>query len=56
MKRNWANYDDILTVEDVKGLLGIGTRSARALMKEEGAVKIAGKWMISKAKIKQMFE
>lgn len=56
MKRNWDNYDDILTVEDVKALLGIGTRSARTLIKDEGGIKIAGKWLISKQKIQELFE
>ena len=56
MARKWDDYDDILTVSDVRALLGIGTRSARRLIKEQGGLLIAGKWLISKAKIQRMFE
>lgn len=55
MARRWDDYDDILTVNDIKSLLGIGTRSARKLAREHG-IQIAGKYMISKAKIQRLFE
>lgn len=54
MRKHWDDYGDILTVKDLEELLGIGTKSARKLMREHG-VLVAGKWLMGKQKLKEMF-
>ena len=51
----FENYGDILDTEDVATLLNISKRSARRLIKEQGGLLIAGKYLIGKATIQGMF-
>ncbi len=52
----WDRMPDILNVKDVSKALEISPRSARGLMEKIGGMKIAGKWMIAKTKIRTYFE
>lgn len=52
---NFAEYGDILDVNDVARLLNVSKRSAREFIKENDGLLISGKWLIGKAKIMKMF-
>ena len=51
----WDNFGDILNTEDVSRILRISKRSARQAMQEMGEVKIAGKWLIGKQRLIELF-
>lgn len=52
---NWEDFGDILDSKDVSKALRISRRSARAFMRENGAVLVAGKWLIGKARLIELF-
>lgn len=52
----WDKMPDILTVRDVSDAMEISQRSARGLMERIGGMKVAGKWMLAKSKLRAFFE
>lgn len=53
---NWQEMPDIITAPELQQALEISDKTARKLMKELGAIKVGGRWMVSKKKLQAMFE
>lgn len=51
----WDEMPDVLTSKDIADAAEISERSARKLMKELGALTVAGKLMVSKEVMKRYF-
>lgn len=52
----WDKLPDVLTSKDIAEAGEMSERSARKLIKDLGGMKIAGKLMIAKSKLKKFFE
>lgn len=52
----WDKLPDVLTSKDIADAAEMSERSARNLMKDLGGMKVAGKLMLAKSKLRRFFE